>query len=87
MISRKVEERIASIPQDKFLNSLVWKERDVVWWLFEIKNPFGKISKSKHLWTKDKYIMFIRKLSKPKVKRPVFLKLVNEEKDEKDDDS
>ena len=40
-----------------------------------------------HIWTKDKYAKFIKKLSKPEVKKKIFLRLANTEKDKKEKDS
>ncbi len=39
------------------------------------------------IWTKDEYAEFIRKPSKPKVKRKIFLRLANTKEDEKEEDS
>lgn len=40
-----------------------------------------------YIWTKDKFAKFTRMLSKAKVKKKVFLRLVNMEKDEEEENS
>lgn len=47
----------------------------------------NKISRDIYISSKDKYVEFIRKLSKLEVKNKVFLKLANAEKDKKKEDS
>lgn len=47
----------------------------------------NKISRDIYILSEDKYIEFIKKLSKLEVKNKVFLKLVNAEKDKKKEDS
>lgn len=71
----------------EFLNSLVCIEEDVVQWSFEMNDLVNKISRDIYILSEDKYIEFIKKLSKLEVKNKVFLKLVNAEKDKKKEDS
>lgn len=42
----------------------------------------GKVLKGIRIWIKDKYAEFIENFSKPEVKRKIFLRLSNMEKDE-----
>ncbi len=37
------------------------------------------------IWTKDEYVEFIKRLSKLKVKKKVFLRLANVEKDKEEE--
>ncbi len=75
------------MPLEEFLDSLGYVEEDAVWSSFEMKNLIGKISGGMHIWTKDEYVEFTGRLSKPEVKRKVFLRLANAEKDEEEEDS
>ncbi len=86
LVSRKVGEGIASIPLEEYLDNLGCVEEDVVWWSFEMKDRFSELSGGTHIWTKDEYAEFTGRLSKPEVKRKVFLSLANMEKDEKEED-
>ncbi len=52
-----------------------------------MKDLVGKVSESTRIWTKDEYTEFTKKLSKSKIKRNVFLRLVKAEEDEKEEDS
>ena len=52
-----------------------------------MKDLIGEESRNTCIWTKDKYAEFIGKLSKPKIKKKVFLKLANPEEDEEEEDS
>ncbi len=87
MVSREVGEGISSIPLEEFLDSLGCVEEDAVWWSFEMKDLVGKVSGGTHIWTKDEYAEFTERLSKPEVKRKVFLRLANAEEDEEEEDS
>ena len=51
-----------------------------------MKDLASEISEGMHISTKDEYVEFIRKLSKPEVKRKVFLRLINTEEDEEEKD-
>ncbi len=51
-----------------------------------MKDLIGKILRDTYIWTKDNYAEFTRKLSKLEIKRNIFLKLVNTEKDEEEED-
>ncbi len=50
-----------------------------------MKDLVGKVSRGTCIWTKDEYAEFTRGLSKPEVKRKVFLRLANAEEDEEED--
>ncbi len=87
LVPREVGEGIASMPLKKFLDSLGCVEEDAVWWLFEIKDLVGEVSGGTRIWTKDKYAELTGRLSKPEVKRKVFLRLANAKEDEEEEDS
>ncbi len=87
LIPHEVGEGIASMPLEEFLDSLNCVEEDAVWWSFEMKDPVGEVSGGMRIWTKDKYAEFTGKLSKPEVKRKVFLRLANAEEDEEEENS
>ncbi len=74
------------MPLEEFLDSLGCIEEDSVWWSFKMNNLIGEVSESTYIWTKDEYIEFTGKLSKPEVKKKVFLRLTNIEKDEAEED-
>ncbi len=78
---------IASILLEEFLDSLGCVEEDIVWWSFEMKDLVGEVSRGTHIWTKDEYAEFTGMLSKPKVKRKVFLRLAKVEEDEEEENS
>lgn len=50
-----------------------------------MKDLIDKVSKDIYIQTKNKYEEFIGKLNKLKIKEEIFLRLINIEKDEKDD--
>lgn len=52
-----------------------------------MKDIISNISKNINIWIKEKYIKFTKKISKVKIKKKVFLKLVNAKKDEEEKDS
>ncbi len=52
-----------------------------------MKDLVSEVSGGTHIWTKDEYAEFTGRLSKPEVKRKVFLRLANTEEDEKKEDS
>ncbi len=52
-----------------------------------MKDLVGEVSGSTRIWTKDEYAKFTGRLSKPEVKRKVFLRLANAEEDEEEEDS
>ncbi len=85
LVPREFGERIDSMSLEEFLDSLDCIEEDVVWWLFEMKNLVGKVPKGTHIWTKDEYIEFTGRLSKPELKKKVFLRLANAEEDEEEE--
>ncbi len=87
LVSREVGEGIASMPLEEFLDSLGCVEKDAIWWSFEMKDLVGEVSVGTRIWTKDEYTEFTGRLSKPEVKRKVFLRLANEEEDEEEEDS
>ncbi len=80
-------KEITSMPLKKFLNSLGCVEEDAVWWSFKIKDLVDEVSGATRIWTKDKYTEFTKRLNKLEVKRKVFLRLANVEKDKKEEDS
>ena len=41
----------------------------------------SKVSESMHIWTKDEYAKFTKRLSKSEVKKKVFLRLASMKKD------
>ncbi len=47
----------------------------------------GEVLGGMRIWTIDKYIEFTGNLSKPKVKKKIFLKLANVEKDKEEENS
>ncbi len=75
------------MPLEEFLDSLGCLEEDAVWCSFEMKDLVGEVSGGMHIWTKDEFAEFTGRLSKPEVKKKVFLRLANVEKDEKEEDS
>lgn len=87
LLLRKLREKIASIRLEEFLDSLDCIEEDVVQWSFEIKDLVVKILSGIYIQTKDKYAKFTERLSKLELKRKVFLKLINVEKDKEEEDS
>ncbi len=87
LVTREVKEGIASMPLEEFLDSLGCVEEDAVWWLFEMKDLVGEVSKGTCIWTKDEYTEFTGRPSKPEVKKKVFLRLANTEEDEEEEDS
>ncbi len=87
LVPCKVREGIASILLEEFFDSLGCIEEDVVWWSFGMKDLVGEISRSAHIWTKDKYAEFIGRLSKLEVKKKVLLRLANVEEDEEEENS
>ncbi len=52
-----------------------------------MKDLVGEVSGGMHIITKDLFAEFTRRLSKPEVKRKVFLRLANMKKDEEKEDS
>ncbi len=72
---------------EEFLGSLGYIKEDIVRWSFMMKNLICKESGGMCIWTKDEYAEFIKRLSKPEVKKKVFLKLINVEEDKKEDES
>ncbi len=87
LVTRKIGDEIAFMPLEIFLDNLGYVKENVVWWLFEMKDLVGDISGGTCIWIKDKYAEFTKRLSKPEVKRKVFLKLANVEEDEEEEDS
>ncbi len=87
LVPREVGEGIVSMPLEEFLDSLGCVEEDAVWWSLEIKDLFGEISGGTRIWTKDEYVELTGRLSKPEVKRKVFLRLANAEEDKEEEDS
>ena len=83
----KVREKIASMSLEKFFDSLGCVKKDAVWWLFKMKDLVGKESGNTRIWIKDEYTEFTGRLSKPEVKKKVFLRLANAEEDEEEKDS
>lgn len=83
MILYKVRERIAFLLLNKFFNYLSCIKVNAIWWLFDIKDLSSKILKDIYIWIQNKYVEFTRKLHKSKVKKKIFLKLVNMEEDKK----
>ncbi len=75
------------MPLEEFLDSLGCVQKEAVWWSFEITDLVGEVSGGTRIQTKDKYVEFIGRLSKPEVKRKVFLRLANAEEDEEEEDS
>lgn len=62
-------------------------EKDAVCQLFKIEDLVSKIPRDQRIWTKDKYIEFIRKLSKQlEVKKKIFLRLANAEEDKEEEE-
>ncbi len=86
-VPHEVRERIVSMLLEKFFDSLGYVEEDVARFLFEITYLVGRVSGSTHIWTKKKYAKFTKRLSKTELKRKVFLRLINVEEDEKEEDS
>lgn len=79
----EVGKAITPMPLDEFFDCLSCIEKDTVWWSYKMEYLVGKVLKSLHIWTQDEYTKFIRKLSRqPEVKKKVFLRLANVEKDE-----
>ncbi len=87
LVPYKFGEGIASMSLEKKIFSLGSVKEDVVWWLFEMKDLVGEISRGMYIWTKDKYVEVIGKLSIPEIKKKIFLRLANAEKDKKEEDS
>ncbi len=85
LIPPKTGERIASMPLEEFLDGQGYVEEDAVWWSFEIKDLVGEVSKGSYIWTKDEYAEFTGRLSKPEVKKKVFLRLTNAKEDKEED--
>ncbi len=75
------------MPLEEFLDSLGCVEEDAVWWSFKMKDLVREVSGGTHIWTKDEYAEFTGRLSKPEIKRKVFLRLANAEEDEEEEDS
>lgn len=49
LISCKVREKITFIPLNKFLDSLGYIKKNVIWWLFNIKNLVENVLESTHI--------------------------------------
>ena len=51
-----------------------------------MKDLVSKVFRSKRIKIKDRYVEFIKNLSKSEIKKKVFLKLANAKEDEKEED-
>lgn len=87
LVSYKVGKKIASISAENFFDSLGYVEENAIWRLWKLKDLFGKVLKDMHIWTKDKYTKFTRKLKKPEVKKKIFLKQAHMEDNKVNDSS
>lgn len=50
--------------------------------LFKMKDLFNRLLKNLRIQTQNEYVKFIKTLSRLKMKKKVFMKLANVEKDE-----
>ena len=80
----EVGEDIVSMPFDEFLDCLNCAEKDGVWWSFKRNNLVGKSKREEQIWTKKEYALFTDIISRPEIKRTVYLRLANSKKDNKD---
>ena len=81
---QEVEEDIASMPLDEFLNCFNCAEKDAVWWLFRMNDLVGKGEEGKQIWTKKEYAVFTCIMSRPETKKTIYLRLANLEEDNED---
>lgn len=82
--SYQVGKSIAFMLYNKFFNCLGCIKEDAVWCLFNMKDFVYKGAGGLRIWTKKEYAMFTGIISKPDIKRIVYLRLANSKKDNKD---
>lgn len=75
------------MPLEKFLEILDCVEEYKVWLSFGIKKSGNKIPRDPRIQIKNEYMDFTGKPRKSKMKKKIFLKLANVEKDKEDDNS
>lgn len=77
----QVRDDIAFILYDKFFDYFNCIKKDTVCWLFNIKDFIYKKIRRLHIWTKNEYIIFTDIINKPNIKKIIYLRLANLEKD------
>lgn len=83
LVLHKVDKKIAIISLHKIFDCLSCVEEDAIWQLFEMKYLVNQVLRDIYIWTQDEYAKFNRKLSRLEVKKKVFLRFANVEKDGK----